>query len=252
MTDTISIPPLRDLPSEHLEARKQLLLSEIAREPDRPRLALPTIPVFKRPRSRSVFVVAVIVAALTGAGMAIAAGFGAFDGISAAEHPRGTADVLEPAVVAGINKTNDTFTLGPTGKLLPDSARFTRQLPSGERVFALTTTTDKLCVLILGRPGSNMTYAIGCGDPLNQNHPTTIEGIRPDPKLPALTFGVAIDGITSVSGVIGGTEVTVPVENNVWAYEGASAALQSLTVHYTDGATQTFTPDGRWQPATSP
>ncbi|MFL5914872.1 MAG: CU044_5270 family protein [Gaiellaceae bacterium] len=39
MTDTLLIPPLRDLPTGHLEARKQHLLAEIVREPKRPRLA---------------------------------------------------------------------------------------------------------------------------------------------------------------------------------------------------------------------
>ena len=39
MTDTLSIPPLRDLPTGHLEARKQHLLAEIAHEPERPRTA---------------------------------------------------------------------------------------------------------------------------------------------------------------------------------------------------------------------
>src|SRR5438552_44570 len=38
MTNTLLIPPLRDLPTGHLEARKQHLLAEIGREPGRPRL----------------------------------------------------------------------------------------------------------------------------------------------------------------------------------------------------------------------
>jgi hypothetical protein len=37
MTDTFFIPPLRDLPTGHSEVRKQHLLAEIAREPERPR-----------------------------------------------------------------------------------------------------------------------------------------------------------------------------------------------------------------------
>ena len=47
MSDNLSIPPLRDLPSRHLEARKQHLLSEIAREPGGPRESMPT-PLFRR------------------------------------------------------------------------------------------------------------------------------------------------------------------------------------------------------------
>jgi hypothetical protein len=49
MTD-IATPPFRDLPPGHLEARKQHLLNEIARAPERPRRSLPTIPLFERRR----------------------------------------------------------------------------------------------------------------------------------------------------------------------------------------------------------
>ena len=35
----------------------------------------------------------------------------------------------------------------------------------------------------------------------------------------------------------GGQEVTVPVKDNVWAYEGA---ISSLTVHFGDGSTETI------------
>lgn len=42
MTDDLAAPPLRDLPPGRLEVRKQQLLSEIARTPERRRLSLPT------------------------------------------------------------------------------------------------------------------------------------------------------------------------------------------------------------------
>src|SRR4051794_2651356 len=44
-------------------------------------------PVRVRPSWRAVLGVTLAVAALTGAGVAIAAGFGAFDGISSVQHP---------------------------------------------------------------------------------------------------------------------------------------------------------------------
>jgi hypothetical protein len=50
MTDDIATPPLRDLPPGHLEARKQHLLSEIARASERPRRSFPTVPLFERRR----------------------------------------------------------------------------------------------------------------------------------------------------------------------------------------------------------
>ena len=83
MTDS-SIPPFRDLPAGHLEARKQHLLRELAREPIGLRLSRPITPGFERPRSwRPLGVVAVAVIALAGTGVAIAAGLGAFQGTPA-------------------------------------------------------------------------------------------------------------------------------------------------------------------------
>lgn len=44
----------------------------------------------------------------------------------------------------------------------------------------------------------------------------------------------------SVSFMGSGTEQTVPVQDNVWAYEGNNSALKSITIHYADGSTQTI------------
>jgi hypothetical protein len=213
----------------------------------------PPIPCKRPARSglrhlRPLMIGAIAVVALSVAGVAIADDLGAFKGISGAEHPQGVADALSPAVVADINSENAGTNRGARGQLLADSARFVRQLTTGERIYAITTTTDELCVLIVGRPGSNMKSAVGCGDPLSQTDPTTAESVQPNPANPPLTYGVAIDGVTSVSILARGDEATVPVENNVWAYEGPSDD-EPLTVHYADGTTQTLT-DGQWQSRT--
>jgi hypothetical protein len=197
-------------------------------------------PVNRR-RWRPLLVAAVAAAAVAGVGIAIAAGFGAFDGISAAQHPQRAEDVLDPALAAQINAHSAPFDGMPTGKLLPETARFIRALARGDRVYTLTTTTDMLCVLIVRAPISNMSYAIGCGQPLGQSEPTTIETLRDSPATAPLAFGVAIDGVMSVSFMAGGVETTVPVDKNVWAYEGESNALGSLTVHFADGTSQTLT-----------
>lgn len=195
----------------------------------------------RRRRWRPVLVAAVVAAVVTGAGVGIAAGFGALNGISAAEHPQGPADTLDPTLAAQIDQENAELAGSPTGQLLIDSARFVRGLARGERVYALTTTTNMLCVLIVGRPGSNMSSAVGCGDPLSQDEPTTIASVQGSSTTAPLAYGVAIDGVTSVSFMSEGVEKTVPVENNVWAYEGPSNAMESLTVHNADGTAQTLT-----------
>jgi hypothetical protein len=52
-----------------------------------------------------------------------------------------------------------------------------------------------------------------------------------------------MDGVTAVSFTAGGAETTLPVTDNVWAYEG-QADLTSVTVHWENGSTQTLI-DGR-------
>jgi hypothetical protein len=186
---------------------------------------------------RRVLIAAVAVAALVGVGVAIATSFGAFSGISAAQHPQGPADKLDPALAAAINAENAHENGLGAGKLLPDSARFIRQLAGGERIYALSTTTNMLCVLLVGQPGSNLGDATSCGDPLSQNEPTTITSVQPDSATPPLAYGIAIDSVASVSFTAAGQEVTVPVKDNVWAYQGENSGLDALTVHFDDGST---------------
>lgn len=68
MTDTISTPPLRDLPTGHLDVRKQHLLAEIAREPAGPRhtphLRLP-LPTHSRRWQVAAIAVTAVAAAIT-------------------------------------------------------------------------------------------------------------------------------------------------------------------------------------------
>jgi len=232
---------LREVAAERTE---DLLVRLHASQVAAPTLAAP------RRRWRPLPVAIAVAGALALTGVGIADGFGAFSGISATEHPQGAADMLDPAVVAAINRQNASPQLGDTGQLLPESTRFIRKLPGGERVYALSTTTNKLCDLIVYPPSSNAESADSCGDPLSQNAPTTVEVDQPNPAVSPLAIGVAIDGVTSVSFRAGGVETTVPVEHNVWVYQGASNALQALTVHFADGRTQTLI-DGRTQAASS-
>jgi hypothetical protein len=190
-----------------------------------------------RRRWRPVFVTAVVVAAVAGVGVAIAAGFGAFNGISAAQHPPTAADKLDPAVAASIAANGN-----PLG-LEPDSARFVTQLADGVRIYAIATKTGELCALAERLPnnnGKNDAAAMGCGSPLTQGKPTSAASFQRSEGTPPISFGIALDSVTAVSFVAGGQEVTVPVKNNVWAYEGNNSAIDSLTVHFNDGSTETI------------
>ena len=192
-------------------------------------------------RWRPVLIAAVVAAALAGVGVAIAAGFGAFNGISAAQHPQTPADRIDPKLLAEINAAN--FARGAEGQLLPDSARLVKQLSGGVRIYAVATKDGQLCVLAEGLPnnnGKNDSAAMGCGSPLTQSQPTTATTFRANESTPTISWGIALDSVATVSFMAGGHEVTVPVNNNVWAYEGAAPTHDSLTAHFKDGSTETI------------
>jgi hypothetical protein len=240
MTDQISFPSLHDLPIWELETRKQHLLSEIAREPERPRLSRPGVHLFRRPRSRrSLAVVAATAAALAGAGVAIAAGLGAFAGIGAAQHPQTGADVIDPATGAYLQENLAGIQL--------DTARHIGHLPDGQNVYVVTGTQNDLCTVV-GPPNA----FVQCGDPLSDSHPATITGdyaVKNGSSIRWVIFGLALDGVTSVSfqatqadgGGPAGPEVTVPVNDNLWIYPSDDASevdvSQPFTAHFADGTT---------------
>jgi hypothetical protein len=200
--------------------------------PDSPRLR----PEGQRARRlRPVLVAAVAVAALAGAGVAIAAGFGAFNGISAAQHLPTAADKLDPAVAASLA---DDKTLG----LEPDSARFVTQLADGIRIYAVAAADGQLCAVAERLPNNNGkddASTTECGSPLTQSQPTTATSFQPNEQAPVITWGIALDNVTAVSFTAGGQVVTVPVKNNVWAYEGDNPAFGSLVAHFDNGSTKT-------------
>ena len=191
-------------------------------------------------RWRRAVLLAVAAAALVGAGVAIAAGFGAFNGISAAQRPQTPVDRIDPALLAEINSANAVP--GAVGRLLPDSARLVRQLSDGGRIYAVATQDGQLCVLGTGLPnneGKSDAAAMGCGSPLTQSQPSTAGSFRANDQTPPINWGIAIDSVTAVSFMAGGQQVTVPVKNNVWVYEGA-LDIYSITVHFKNGTTETI------------
>lgn len=210
--------------------------------------------VSARRRWRPVLIAAVAVAALVGVGVAIAAEVGAFRGISAAQHPRTAADRLDPTVVASIvrfNKQQARLEHSRRGLLEPHTSRLVRRLPNGARVFAVAATGGALCVVLERLPslGPNMKpggYTQGCGSPLTQKAPSTLESFRafkgPHGESPALSWGVTLDGATAVSFPANRhLTITVPVRHNVWVYLGKwSATVRGFTVHFDDGHTATM------------
>jgi hypothetical protein len=179
--------------------------------------------------------------ALIFAGAAYAAGFNPFSGISAANHPSRADDSLPPWMVAQIKEFNSMYEPLGHGHLLPDGARFIREVPSGMRFYTIPTSAGDLCLANVYPPGSsNAKGGYGCGDSLSQSAPVTLVSEEPAGPATATSYGLAMDGVTAVSFMAEGAERTVPVANNVWIYAGM-ADLQRVTVHWADGSTQVLT-----------
>jgi hypothetical protein len=189
---------------------------------------------------RPVIVAVTAVVALAGAGVAIAAAFGAFDRISAANHPQTSADVLSPQTVARLKQlctdtgASSSFYM-PNCHLVFDSSRLVGQLPDGRDVYVVADTRGDLCVLL---PAMSMS----CGTSLTPSKPLSAESFGDGLGKPTIVFGVALDGVNTVSFEMAGHDVTVPVKDNVWVYEGPPGLTlpEALTAHFSDGTTVTL------------
>jgi hypothetical protein len=192
-------------------------------------------------RGRTLWVAVALLATVAVATAAVAAALGAFNGIGAAQHPVGTADVLDPATAAYVQQHLAGIQL--------DTTRHIGQLPDGQNIYVITGTQNDLCTVV-GPPNAFAQ----CGDPLSNAHPATITGdyaANHDPSTRWIIFGLALDGVTSVTfqpnqaahGGATGPEVTVPVHDNLWVYESNATqgpyVLQPVTAHFADGTSVT-------------
>jgi hypothetical protein len=174
-------------------------------------------------------------AVLVGGGVAFATRIGPFFGISAADRPQQAQDVLDPAVVAQL-RADEAPGGDQIGTRDIQSARLVGSLPSGRRVYVVTTSKARLCVVVA-------RLAESCGNPLTQTEPLTFTVVDPDGPggEPAVAYGVARDGVKSVSFTVGGRHETVPVRANMFAYQApnsvSSDSFSGVTVTLADGAT---------------
>lgn len=205
-----------------------------------------------RRRWRPLLVAAVVVLALAATGVAIANGLGAFtggafNGLSAAHHPRTAADVVDPTTRAYIERKNCQQPDGrPCAPMIVGlrfgTSRRIAQLPGGQNLYVLKTTWKGLCY-VAGPPPHGR---FNCSRPLSRSHPSTVwyDSSSPHPS-DWFAFGYAINGVTAVSFEPNGQELTLTVKDNVWTYRSdsfeASLALGGLplTAHFVDGTTVT-------------
>ena len=185
---------------------------------------------------RPVLIAAIVVAALALRGVAIANGVGAFNGIGSAQRPQTGADALDPKdLPPDCGSGSPAAAHSPFCHLILGSARLVRTLPGGDKVWVVTDTHGDLCVIV-------ENSAASCGSPLKEPQPITFASSNESPTTSGefIASGVAIDGVSSVSFTVRGNDVTVPVEDNVWAYEEQdSHAIEArcILAHFADGST---------------
>jgi hypothetical protein len=187
-------------------------------------------------RSWKTPVIAVAVVVVLGVGgVAVAASWDPLSAIGAADRPAEPTDSLSPAVIEQLrrNEFSPPGWISPIGTRLADQARLLGELPDGHKVYAVPTSKGKLCILVAGSGES-------CSDPLTRERPITLTISKVGPGSPHVIWGAAADDVVSVSFEVGGQPVTVPVENNFYAWEGQPTArlagISDATVRFSDGS----------------
>ena len=217
------------------DAKMTVLLAPLGRIEPVP-FAVPVRAQRRRAR-RTVLVTAVAVVALTLTGFAIAKGFGAFDGISAAQRPQTPAALKWAEQFQATCKELPPSAAGssiyfPECHVVLASARL---LSPGSKIFVVTDTRGDLC--------DSFAFGGGCGPPLSASQPITLGIANTGPIPPGGTLtvgGVALDGVTSVSFTIWARPVTVPVKDNTYIYtrqHSTATDAHCVVAHFADGST---------------
>ncbi len=195
-----------------------------------------TLGANRRTRRRRLLVYAALAVALIVSGLALAGSLNPLRGIGAADHAQTPGDALDESVQAQLRA--DLVPPGGVDQIggrLTGSSRLVGVLPSGRKVYVVPTTKGRLCVLVAG-------LAESCGSPLSQQEPVTFTTTWEHPGEPAYAYGIARDGVESVSFNAGSRRVTVPVDHNLFAYQSeprdSPAGFGAITVTLADGTVQ--------------
>lgn len=169
----------------------------------------------RRSRRRRLVVCGAIATAAVLTGVSLAGSLNPLRGIGAADHPQKPNDVLGPDVTAQLRLDSPPGGgIDQIGGRLTASGRFIGTLPSGRKVYVVPTTKGRLCVVVAGLVES-------CGNPLTQQEPVTFTTVFQHPGDPTYAYGVARDGVSTLSFTVNGEHVTVPVQHNFFVYETA-------------------------------
>jgi hypothetical protein len=190
----------------------------------------------ERGRRRRRSLALAIACVLAAGGLAAAAVSGPLNGIFTADHPRRAADVLDARTAAMLKR--DEARGDRIGVRLLDQSRLLGILPMGRRVYLVPTSMGRLCVVV-------ERLAESCGDPLTQTAPVMFSVVDPDRAGGGegpIAYGVARDGVVSVSFIVAGRRETAPIRHNLFAFQArpADAVFSVPTVRFANGTSRTL------------
>jgi len=190
----------------------------------------------RRPRWWSVRVVLVAAALAVVVGSAVAAGTGAFDAISAANHPKTTRDaltarqraLLQPPHFQGITITGARLT----------QIRLLEVLPNRWKLYAAPGAGGGVCALLVAP--SRSTSTTDCGPQLEPTYPITVAvtNLGPLGRAGSILFGIARDGVRSIIVTVDGRRRAVAVRGNAYyliAGRTQHIDIRHVSVTFVDG-----------------
>jgi hypothetical protein len=127
------------------------------------------------------------------------------------------------------------FLTATAGARLLSEARTVPVTVAGSRLYLVPTEKGKLCLFL-------EVYGETCSDPIGAANPALIVAEDRDGPGGAgpLVYGVAMDGVSSVTFELGGRRATVHVAQNTFVYRGDSAAsagtLLPVSASFADGS----------------
>jgi hypothetical protein len=107
---------------------------------------------------------------------------------------------------------------GPIGGQLLEQARLLPTSISGRHLYLVPSTSGDICMFVQAKIEA-------CTSPLTASHPALFSVVDPDGPggTGPVVFGVAKDGVSTISFTVAGVEQTVPVKGNVFEYQAASS-----------------------------
>lgn len=154
--------------------------------------------------------------------------------VTPAPSGQGVVDSKTAATLRALNERGSGRSV--LGSQLVGEARTLPTPINGKRLYLIPTETGMLCAFLEGG-------AEACTRPLSDERPALAIAMDDDGPggVGPTVFGVAIDGVRTISFTAAGARQVAAVSGNVFAFEGGSmmsaAALSGLTATFDDGTT---------------